>query len=125
MAGGPKRLICSACQVSGSRNPGPILKWSRDQGALYFKSILTGMNRNTFMIPLRSGEPLPDFPGSGVQSDRDLLAFPGTRVIQEEDVFPGYSPLVYALAESGSEKLPSFGDRWRTSAGAGQEASKR
>jgi len=27
-------------------------------------------------------------PGSGVQSDRDLLAFPGAHVIQEEDVFP-------------------------------------
>jgi eukaryotic-like serine/threonine-protein kinase len=76
--GGPKKLICSACQVSGPRNPGgPMLSWSRDQRALYFKSILGGINRNTFMIPLRSGEPLPDFSGSGAQSDRDLLAFPG------------------------------------------------
>jgi len=34
-----------------------MLSWSRDQRALYFKSILGGINRNTFMIPLRSGEP--------------------------------------------------------------------
>jgi eukaryotic-like serine/threonine-protein kinase len=105
MGGGPKKLICSACQVSGPRNPGgPLLSWSRDQGALYFKSILDGMDRNTFMIPLRSGEPLPDFPGSRVQSGRDLLAFPGTRVIQEEDVFPGYSPLVYAFTRKTTRR---------------------
>jgi len=105
MGGGPKKLICSACQVSGPRNPGgPMLSWSRDQRALYFKSILGGINRNTFMIPLRSGEPLPDFSGSGAQSDRDLLAFPGTRVIQEEDVFPGSSPLVYAFTRKTTRR---------------------
>jgi DNA-binding winged helix-turn-helix (wHTH) protein/Tol biopolymer transport system component len=105
IGGGPKKLICSACQVGGPRNPGgPTLSWSRDQGALYFKSILGGMNRNTLMIPLRSGEPLPDFPGSGVQSDRDLLAFPGARVIQEEDVFPGYSSLVYAFTRKTTHR---------------------
>jgi hypothetical protein len=105
MDGGPKKLICSACWVSGPRNPGgPMLSWSRDQRVLYFKSILGGMNRETFMIPLRSGEPLPNFPSSGVQSDRDLLAFPGTRVIQEEDVFPGYSPLVYAFTRKTTRR---------------------
>jgi len=105
VGGGPKKLICSACQVSGPRNPGgTMLSWSRDQGALYFKSILGGMTRNTFMIPLRSGGPLPDFAGSGVQSDRDLLAFPGTRVIEEEDVFPGYSPLVYAFTRKTTRR---------------------
>ena len=104
ICGGPKKLICNACQVSGPRSPGPVLSWSRDQGALYFKSPLMGFNGNTFMIPLRSREPLPDFPGVGVQSDRDLLAFPGTRVIQEEDVFPGYSPLVYAFTRKTTRR---------------------
>jgi Tol biopolymer transport system component len=98
VGGGAKKLICSACQVSGPRNPGgPMMSWSRDQSALYFKSILGGMDRNTFMIPLRSEEPLPSFPNSGLQSNRDLLAFPGALAIQEEDVFPGYSPAVYAF----------------------------
>jgi DNA-binding winged helix-turn-helix (wHTH) protein/Tol biopolymer transport system component len=105
MGGGPQKLICTACQVSGPRNPGgPMLSWSRDQKALYFRSILSGMNRNTFMIPLRSGEPLPDFPGSGMQSERDLLNFPGTRVIQEEDVFPGNSPLIYAYTRKTTRR---------------------
>ena len=81
-----------------------MLSWSRDQRALYFKSILTGMNRNTFMIPLRSGEPFPDFPRSGMQSGRDLLDFPGTRVIQEEDVFPGNSPLIYAFTRKTTRR---------------------
>src|SRR6185369_15924321 len=41
VGGGAKKVICSACQVSGPRNPGgPMLSWSRDQRALYFKSIL-------------------------------------------------------------------------------------
>jgi DNA-binding winged helix-turn-helix (wHTH) protein/Tol biopolymer transport system component len=105
LGGGRKRLICSDCQVSGPRNPGgSMLSWSRDQGALYFRSILGGMNRSTFMIPLRSGEPLPHFPDPGVQSDRDLLAFPGTRVIQEEDVFPGSSPLVYVFTRKTTHR---------------------
>ena len=81
-----------------------MLSWTRDQRVLYFKSILGGMNRNTFVIPLRSGQPLPNFPVSGVQSDGDLLAFPGTRVIQEEDVFPGDSPLVYAFTRKTTRR---------------------
>ena len=81
-----------------------MLSWSRDQSALYFKSILGEMGGNTFVIPLRSGEPLPDFPGSGVHSDQDLLAFPGSRAIQEEDVFPGSSPLVYAFTRKTTRR---------------------
>jgi len=76
MGDGSKQLICSVCQVTGPRNPGgPMLSWSGDQKSLYFKSILQGMGRNTLRIPLRSGEALPRLPGSGLQSDRDLLAF--------------------------------------------------
>jgi len=104
VGGGPKELICSACQVIGPSNPGWVMSWSRDQKALYFKSIQHVMSRNTLMIPLRSREALPQLPSSGLQSDRDLLAFPGTRVIQEEDVFPGYSSLVYAFTRKTTHR---------------------
>lgn len=39
-----------------------------------------------------------------VQSDRNLLAFPGTQVIPEEDVFPGSSPLVYAFTRKTTRR---------------------
>jgi Tol biopolymer transport system component len=101
----PKQVLCSACQVKGPNNPGgPTLSWSRDQKALYFKSILQGMSRNTLMIPLRSGEALPQLPGSGLQSDRDLLALTGAQVIEEEDVFPGSSLTVYAFTRKTTHR---------------------
>ena len=74
-----------------------MASWSRDQESLYFKSILGGMSRNTFMIPLRSGEALPQLPNSGLLLERDLLALPGVQVIEEEEVFPGPSRLVYSF----------------------------
>jgi hypothetical protein len=96
--GGPKKLICSACQVSGPYNPGgPMLSWTRDQKFMFFRSILGGMDHKTFMIPLRSGEALPLLPRSGFQSHRDLLAVPGAQVIEEEDVFPGPSSSAFAF----------------------------
>jgi hypothetical protein len=105
VSGGPRELICSACQVKGPSNPGgPTLSWSRDQKALYFKSILEGMGRSTYMIPLRSGESLPRLPSSGMQSDRDLLALPGVQVIEEEDVFPASSDVIYAFTRKTSHR---------------------
>jgi Tol biopolymer transport system component len=105
VGGGPKQLICSACQISGPYNPGgPMLSWSRDQKSLYFKSILLGMSRNTLIIPLRSGDALPHLPSSGLRSDRDLLALTGVQMIEEEDVFPGASPLVYAFTRKTTHR---------------------
>jgi DNA-binding winged helix-turn-helix (wHTH) protein/Tol biopolymer transport system component len=105
MGDGSKQLICSVCQVTGPRNPGgPMLSWSGDQKSLYFKSILQGMGRNTLRIPLRSGEALPRLPGSGLQSDRDLLALTGVQVIEAEDVFPGSSLAVYAFTRKTTHR---------------------
>jgi len=105
MDGGPKKLICSACQVSGPRNPGgPVLSWSRDQKSLYLRSILGGMSRRTIAIPLRQGEALPKLSPLGLRSDRDLLALPGARVIEGEDVFPGPSPSIYAFTRKTTRR---------------------
>jgi DNA-binding winged helix-turn-helix (wHTH) protein/Tol biopolymer transport system component len=96
--GGEKKLICAACAISGPRNPGaPMVGWPRDQKYMFFKSILGGMERTTFVLPLRPGEALPALPPSGFQSHRDLLAVPGARDIAEENVFPGPSSSVYAF----------------------------
>ena len=81
-----------------------MLSWSRDQKSLYFKSILQGMGRNTSMIPLRSGEALPQLRSSGLMSDRDLLALSGVQMIEEEDVFPGPSPAVYAFTRKATHR---------------------
>ncbi len=105
VGGGPKQLICSVCQVTGPRNPGaPMLSWSRDQKYLYLKSILQGMSRNTLMIPLRAGEALPQWPSSGLQPHRDLPALTGVQTIEEEDIFPGPSPAVYAFTRKATHR---------------------
>jgi DNA-binding winged helix-turn-helix (wHTH) protein/Tol biopolymer transport system component len=105
MDGGPKNLICSACQVSGPRNPGgPMLSWSRDQKSLYLRSILGGMSRRTVAIPLRPGEALPKLSPLGLRSDHDLLALPGARTIEEEDVFPGPSSSIYAFTRKTTRR---------------------
>jgi Tol biopolymer transport system component len=103
--GGNEQLICTACRVSGPYNPGgPMLSWSGDQKYLYFKSILQGMSRNTLMIPLRAGEALPPLRSSGLQSDQDLVGLTGVQVIEEQDVFPGPSPSVYAFTRRATHR---------------------
>jgi hypothetical protein len=103
--GGPRQLICVACQVSGPRNPGgPLVSWTRDQEFMFIKSIVGGMEHKTFIVPLRSGEALPALPPSGFQSHRDVLAVPGARDIAEEDVFPGPSSSVYAFTRKTTRR---------------------
>jgi Tol biopolymer transport system component len=103
--GGPKQLLCNACWVTGPSNPGgPVVSWTRDQQFLFFKSILGGMDRKTFVMPLRSGEALPALPPSGLQSPRDVLGVPGTRDIAEEDVFPGATSTIYAFTRKTTRR---------------------
>lgn len=103
--GGPKTLICSACAISGPRNPGgSTVSWTRDQRFMFFKSILGSMDHKTFVIPLRSGEALPPMPDSGFQSHDDVVAVPGTRNIEEEDVFPGPSSSSYAFTRKTTRR---------------------
>jgi len=103
--GGQKRLICTACAISGPRNPGaPMVNWSRDQKFMFFKSILGGMDHKTFVMPLESGEALPALPDSGLQSHSEMLAVPGARDIAEEDVFPGTSSSVYAFTRKTTRR---------------------
>jgi Tol biopolymer transport system component len=103
--GGEKKLICTACTISGPRNPGaPMVSWTRDQRFMFFKSILGGMDHQTFVVPLRSGEALPILPPSGFQSHRDVLAVPGAWDIAEDDVFPGTSSSVYAFTRKTTRR---------------------
>jgi len=103
--GGEKKLICSACAISGPRNPGaPVVGWTRDQQFMFFKSVLGGMEHKTFVMPLRSGVALPALPRAGFQSQRDVLAVPGVREIAEDDVFPGPSSSVYAFTKKTTRR---------------------
>lgn len=103
--GGPKKLVCDACAISGPYNPGgPLVSWTRDQKSMFFKSIMGGMDHNTFVMPLRSGEALPALPRSGFQSHRDVLAVPGAWEIAEQDVFPGSSSSVYAFTRKTTRR---------------------
>ena len=81
-----------------------MLSWSRDQKSLYLRSILGGMNRRTVAIPVRPGKALPKLSPLGLRSDHDLLALPGAQVIEEEDVFPGPSPSIYAFTRKTTRR---------------------
>ena len=105
LGGGPRKLICSACAISGPRNPGAsTVSWTRDQRFMFFKSILGSMDLETSVIPLRSGDALPPLPDAGFQFHRDVLAVPGARDIDEEDVFPGPSSSVYAFTRKTTRR---------------------
>jgi hypothetical protein len=70
----------------------------------FFKSILGGVDHKTFVMPLRAGEALPALPPSGFQSHRDVLAVPGTRDIEEEDVLSGPSSSIYAFTRKTTRR---------------------
>jgi DNA-binding winged helix-turn-helix (wHTH) protein/Tol biopolymer transport system component len=103
--GGEKRLICTACAISGPRNPGaPAVSWTRDQQFMFLKSVLGGMEHKTFVLPLRSGEALPPLPHAGFQSHREVLAVPGAWDVAQEDVVPGTSSSVYAFTRKTTRR---------------------
>ena len=90
--GGAPVTICASC----------FLKWTRDQRHLFFSFGLgsadfgEGMDA-TFVIPLPAGRALPDLPAGGIDSQAQLRALPGVRVIGRVGLFPGTTSSVYVF----------------------------
>jgi Tol biopolymer transport system component len=78
---------------------GTILKWSTDR-KLLFLSVGTPLGKagNTYVVPLPPGRALPEIPAGGFQSEAEIAALPGARVIDTPDVAPGPTPGVYAFS---------------------------
>jgi hypothetical protein len=84
--------------------PSVRLRWSRDGTWLYVSVQLNDASAfgsgRTYVIPLPHGAILPAMPKGGFQSEADLAAIPGVRVLQIGDVAPGPTPDTYAFSKS-------------------------
>ena len=87
--GGPAVTICPNC----------FLKWTRDQRQLLFSfdNSNGGEVGTTFVVPLKGGAALPDFPPGGIQSVAQARTLSNVRVVDGPMVFPGPSTSVYAF----------------------------
>ena len=105
-AGGPAKLICEGCSYTGSYyQAASILSWAPNQRFLYLRTAFPGMgSTRTFAIPLRSGGALPMLPSPGIRSERDLLALPGSQLIERKDVFPGSDPSTYVFIRTTTQR---------------------
>jgi hypothetical protein len=64
--GGPPKLVCGGCASGGADDRGitpPMLSWSRDGNELYLYSEDL---HQVYAVPLKSGQPLPPIPPSGI-----------------------------------------------------------
>jgi Tol biopolymer transport system component len=96
-AGGTPTMICSDCATAGEENRGvtpPLVKWSRDGKLLYLHSAPA---RQTFAVPLKSGQVLPPMPATGLASMADASKLPGARLLPDARVFSSADPSIYAF----------------------------
>jgi len=87
--GGAPVTICPNC----------YLKWTRDQKELFFSFDNSNGSEagTTFVIPLKQGAALPEFPPGGIQSVAQARALSNARVMNRPSVFPGPSSSIYAF----------------------------
>lgn len=108
LEGGKPIRICEACSLGSgpARSAAPLVSWSRDGKYLYLADrYFSGMGTNkTFVVPLRPGAALPQFPSDGLKMEKDIQALGVARVIPERDVFPGPSPDGYAFARTSAQR---------------------
>jgi serine/threonine protein kinase/Tol biopolymer transport system component len=96
-AGGTRTLICSGCATAGEENRGvtpPLVKWSPDGKLLYLHSAPA---RQTFAVPLKSGQFLPPVPATGLESMAAASKLPGARLLPDARVFSSADPSIYAF----------------------------
>jgi eukaryotic-like serine/threonine-protein kinase len=102
--GGPPILLCAKCAGAGAEERGvtpPYASWSHDGRELYLYSDRT---RRTYAVPLKSGQPVPALPASGISWTSAPPAIAGTRVISQERVFMSGNPSVYAYPQVSAHR---------------------
>jgi Tol biopolymer transport system component len=96
--GSSQTLLCKGCATAGEENRGvtpALLSWSSDQKFLY---VHASRARQTYSVPLRSGQLLPASLPDGflVRSGKDMEKIPGAKAIPEPLAFGGADPSIYA-----------------------------
>jgi hypothetical protein len=97
--GGAPTLLCTDCASAGAEERGvtpPIVSWSHESRELYLYSERT---RQTYAVPLKSGQPLPALPLSGISWSSAPPAIAGTRVEPQQRAFMSGNPAVYAYPQ--------------------------
>jgi eukaryotic-like serine/threonine-protein kinase len=94
MGGGQPTLICRCYGVPNIADGPmpPAMSWSPDGRFVYLR-----FDNETYAIPLRPGQTLPQVPPSGFTSAEEVAALPGARRLSERTVFPGPDPTMYAF----------------------------
>lgn len=100
MEGGPVRSLCRQCAQGALDRGAPYVAWSGD-GRWLFLPVKTGkpsgaMRQKTMMVPLRTGEVLPNVSGELINNPQ-LLKRPGARILNTAEVFPGPAGSAYAF----------------------------
>jgi serine/threonine protein kinase len=98
--GAPVRL-CDRCSPPWGTDPIPFhVGWSPDGRFLYWK-----FAQSTYAIPVSPERMMPPIPAAGIQSREALSAFPGARLISEEQhAFPGPLPSVQAFMKVSTHR---------------------
>jgi hypothetical protein len=103
--GGSAIELCSVCGTLGAENRGitpSVVNWSRDGRFLYVHFAWT--TRETYAIPLHSGQILPPMPTGGIHSAEEAAALPGAQRIPQLRAFVGDDPSVYAFIRNTSQR---------------------
>jgi eukaryotic-like serine/threonine-protein kinase len=102
--GGAPTLVCARCAAAGADERGltpPLVSWSRDGKEFYLYS---EDSHQTYAIPLKSGQPLPPIPPSGIAWRAATPVIPGVRIIPHERVFMSGDPSVFAYPEVSAHR---------------------
>jgi hypothetical protein len=70
-----------------------LVSWSPDQKFLYVHSV---SKRQTYAVPLRSGQLVPNLPPEGLTHLSDAADLPGAKTFPETQSFGGLDPSTYA-----------------------------
>jgi WD40 repeat protein len=96
--GSDPTLLCSACASGGAEERGitpPIVSWSGDGRSFYLYSEDL---HQIYVAPLKSGEPLPPIPPSGISWRTGPPPIAGMRTISQR-AFMSADPQVYAYLQ--------------------------
>ena len=96
--GGVPKPLCDRCASGGAEERGitpPIVSWSGDGRGLYMYSEDL---HQVYAVPLKSGEPLPPVPPSGIPWRSAPPPLAGIRTIPQR-AFMSPDPLVYAYLQ--------------------------
>jgi eukaryotic-like serine/threonine-protein kinase len=99
LRGGRPRVLCTMCAVGTGEVYPPLINWSSDQKSLYISLNNNGSTDQpkTVVIPLNSGAAFPQFWRAELLTDPELSKFPGVRVLNLTNLFPGPDATTYAL----------------------------